>query len=254
MALLTQRLSALSNNPTEVIKEFLHNSRYKGRREGKRSQQTVTAFANGSVTLLSHNRIRGNYLVVRHNETYQTVYQHLAKKSVLVKHGSKISAGQILAELDSPFPHASSFELWKNGTPVDPTPYQNGAISMCSSRTEEETGSFIYIIQKGDTLQKIARKELGDVNLCHVLLELNHLEEDSDLLPGQILRLPGYKNFYPYVIRRGDTLWSIAKKRMGKGRYFTELALFNGLDPYRAVYPGQMIQIPLLPSRQTFDQ
>jgi nucleoid-associated protein YgaU len=47
-----------------------------------------------------------------------------------------------------------------------------------------------------------------------------------------------------YTIRRGDTLWSLAQRRLGSGRRWTEIATANpGLQP-QALRIGQVIRIP----------
>ena len=49
-----------------------------------------------------------------------------------------------------------------------------------------------YVVQDGDTLQKIAREQLGDMNRRLELWELNRdVLEDPDMIhPGTTLRLP----------------------------------------------------------------
>jgi LysM repeat protein len=47
-----------------------------------------------------------------------------------------------------------------------------------------------------------------------------------------------------YVIRKGDTLWSIAKRKLGSGRRWKEIVDENpGLDPQRLVI-GKVIRLP----------
>ena len=69
-----------------------------------------------------------------------------------------------------------------------------------------------YVVQKGDSLYSIARKYNTTVN---DIKDLNNLT--SNLLNvGQILKIPGLKdeskNEYDYVVQKGDTLYSIARK------------------------------------------
>ena len=47
-----------------------------------------------------------------------------------------------------------------------------------------------------------------------------------------------------YTIRKSDTLWSIAKRRLGSGRRWKEIVAVNpGLDPTK-LQPGQTIKLP----------
>lgn len=72
------------------------------------------------------------------------------------------------------------------------------------STTEES-----YIVQSGDTLYSIARKFNTDVN---ELIRLNNLSGTA-LRVGQILKLPSTTETTQtiYTVKRGDSLYSIAK-------------------------------------------
>jgi len=47
-----------------------------------------------------------------------------------------------------------------------------------------------YIVQRGDTVGKIATKKLGNVSYWQQIVALNHLADTNPLLVGQRLRLP----------------------------------------------------------------
>ena len=74
---------------------------------------------------------------------------------------------------------------------------------------EEVKNSNTYVVQKGDTLWNIAKK-LG--------VSVNDLKEENKLTNnllkiGQILFIPGFEqDEEQYVVKKGDTLYSIAKK------------------------------------------
>lgn len=76
---------------------------------------------------------------------------------------------------------------------------------------------FMYTVQKGDTLYSIAKKYNTTVN---DIINLNYLK-NTNLSIGQTLRIPEMytkeedlilPNFSNYVVSKGDTLYSIAKK------------------------------------------
>ena len=47
-----------------------------------------------------------------------------------------------------------------------------------------------------------------------------------------------------HIVQSGDTLWAIAKKYLGSGSRYTEIAAFNGISTPSLIYPGQKISIP----------
>ena len=47
-----------------------------------------------------------------------------------------------------------------------------------------------------------------------------------------------------YVIVYGDSWWSIAESFHGDGTLYSEIAIYNGLDPNNIIYEGQIIKIP----------
>lgn len=76
---------------------------------------------------------------------------------------------------------------------------------------------FMYTVKKGDSLYSIAKKYGTSVDS---IKKLNYLS-DSNLYIGQIIRIPEIytnpeemyvPNYINYTVKRGDTLWSIAKE------------------------------------------
>lgn len=80
--------------------------------------------ASGTVTTVSYNVARGNYVVINHGNGLSTLYQHCS--ATYVSAGQSVSAGQNIAAVGttgySTGPHLH-FEVWVNGTPVDPRLY-----------------------------------------------------------------------------------------------------------------------------------
>jgi nucleoid-associated protein YgaU len=58
--------------------------------------------------------------------------------------------------------------------------------------TDNTTGGRTYVVVKGDSLSKIAKREYGDVKEWRRIYEANRdVVKDPDLIyPGQTLRLP----------------------------------------------------------------
>lgn len=46
-----------------------------------------------------------------------------------------------------------------------------------------------------------------------------------------------------YVVKRGDTLWAIARKYLGSGTKYPQIAQENGIKNPNLIYPGQVFRI-----------
>lgn len=93
-----------------------------------------TTYANG----------RGNYVKIRHNDTYCTLYQHL-QKGVYVKVGQKVKKGEKIAYMGNTGRSTGAHlhvEVYVNGATVDPLPYVLGqkTIDGSSSGSSTSTG------------------------------------------------------------------------------------------------------------------
>ena len=55
----------------------------------------------------------------------------------------------------------------------------------------------------------------------------------------------GVKEYTSYTVKRGDRLWNIAKKYLGKGTRYTEIMELNGLKSDK-IHPGQVLKIPII--------
>ncbi len=102
--------------------------------------------------------------------------------------------------------------------------------------TPPPTGSPVYVVQRGDTLKKIANRLEIDLE---VLIKANPQVLNINLIyVGQRLNLPG--GLSTYVVARGDTLKKIAD------RFGTSLANLLGLNPNirnaNLIYVGQIIR------------
>ena len=97
----------------------------------------------------------------------------------------------------------------------------------------------IYIVQPGDTLLKIAARYSIRVSQ---LAEANGLRWNSWVYVGQRLIIPDPQPISGtvYVVRRGDTLFSIARR---SGTIVQAIMWANGLTSTR-IYAGQRLLIP----------
>lgn len=81
----------------------------------------IKATASGVVERAGYTAGNGNYVKIRHNNTYSTQYLHMSK--ILVRNGQHVSQGQIIGKVGSTGlatgPHVC-YRFWKNGIQVDP--------------------------------------------------------------------------------------------------------------------------------------
>ena len=100
------------------------STNHKGRDYAAPSGSPIYASASGTVVTAGYNVARGNYVVISHSGGLSTLYQHCSALYVSV--GQSVSAGQNIAAVGntgySTGPHLH-FEVWVNGTPVDPRLY-----------------------------------------------------------------------------------------------------------------------------------
>lgn len=96
-----------------------------------------------------------------------------------------------------------------------------------------------YIVKQNDTLDSIANK-FGVSTLD--IINANNLNSYF-LTPGTNLIIPSSNNsvFIDYVVKKGDSLYSIANKYNTNPNVLAEI---NGLKLYDYIYPNQIIIIP----------
>ena len=99
------------------------STNHKGRDYAASTGSPIYAAASGTVVEVGYNGARGNYVIINHGDL-ATLYQHCS--SILVSSGQSVSTGQNIALVGSTGastgPHLH-FEVWVNGTPVDPRLY-----------------------------------------------------------------------------------------------------------------------------------
>lgn len=84
----------------------------------------IYASESGTVTTATYSSARGYYVVINHGNGLSTLYQHCSQLYVSV--GQSVSRGMNIASVGSTGvstgPHLH-YEVWENGTPVDPLGY-----------------------------------------------------------------------------------------------------------------------------------
>jgi nucleoid-associated protein YgaU len=120
-----------------------------------------------------------------------------------------------------------------------------------------------YVVKTGDSLWKIAVKEYGKGHYCKKIAQANPGVDPDNLQVGTKLVIPPLAAAAPreaaradtvrpaagqrtYRIKRGDTLWEIARDELGRASAVKDILELNpDLDPSRLAL-GRTI---LLPSR-----
>lgn len=101
-----------------------------------------------------------------------------------------------------------------------------------------------YVVRRGDTLSKIARRYGTTVN---AIVRLNRIENPNLIYIGQILQIPSTSNntttsVMNYTIQRGDTLSEIAFRY---GTTVNTLAQLNNINNPNRIYVGNIIKVPV---------
>ncbi|PSR15219.1 MAG: peptidase M23 [Bacteroidetes bacterium] len=82
----------------------------------------IVAVGNGTVSNASYTGGNGNYVKIRHNETYETQYLHMQKIATGIRPGVAVHQGQVIGYVGSTGlatgPHVC-FRFWKNGQQVN---------------------------------------------------------------------------------------------------------------------------------------
>ena len=94
-----------------------------------------------------------------------------------------------------------------------------------------------YIIQKGDTLYGISKK--NNLSLDE-LKSANKITDPSKIYPGMEIIIPG-----GYRVKKGDTFYGIARAHDIRP---AELAAMNNMDLNDTIYPGLVLRVPVAAS------
>lgn len=113
------------------------------------------------------------------------------------------------------------------------------------------TGKIIYTVKRGDTLWGIANQY--GVTISQIV-NINQIQNPNLIYPGQQIRITSIsapncnqnQTISPpitgitYIVKRGDSLWGIARKYGVSVRYLVEK---NNIQNPNLIYPGQIIRI-----------
>lgn len=110
-----------------------------------------------------------------------------------------------------------------------------------------EDKEIIYIVQKGDTLSKIASK-YNNVTYQQIA-KWNNISNPNVINIGQKLKIKTKvekeetETYSTYVVQSGDSLYKISKTFLGDGNRYREIMQLNNLKT-TTIHPGQTLKIP----------
>lgn len=83
----------------------------------------IKTVGDGTITRIGYTKGNGNFIEVRHNGTYKTIYLHMSRFAQGMKKGKRVDQGQIIGYVGSSGlatgPHLC-FRMYRNGSPVNP--------------------------------------------------------------------------------------------------------------------------------------
>ena len=112
----------------------------------------IPAAGAGRVVARGFNRGHGNYVKIRHNGSYETLYAHMSKFVKNVKVGTNVRQGQTIGYVGSTGmstgPHLH-YEIIKDGKHVNPLTVKLPAISNLDAADKQKFIEYRKVVQKG---------------------------------------------------------------------------------------------------------
>ncbi|MFW5698253.1 MAG: LysM peptidoglycan-binding domain-containing protein [Planctomycetota bacterium] len=112
-----------------------------------------------------------------------------------------------------------------------------------------------HVVARGDTLGEISQKYYGTSTKWRAIRDANDVDPIA-LVEGTRLKIPALSGVVAdamqgqridggrrYVVKRGESYWTIARDVLGNAQHFRELVDLNDIDAY-ALMPGDVISLP----------
>ncbi len=108
----------------------------------------------------------------------------------------------------------------------------------------------VVVVKPGDSLWKLAEENLGKGLRWHDLLAVNPAIVDADHIEaGSQIFLPSiassFRTATKIIVRKGDTLTSIARTQFGHASYWSCIAQANpAIRDANVIFEGQVLLLP----------
>ena len=242
--------------------------------------EPIYAAFDGVVRISKRNKSYGNLVIIHHANGLETYYAHMSKREVSVgdhvKSGDLIG---LCGNTGRSFGSHLHFEIRYMGNAMNPEDVMDCITHDLKSHTLTLTSDSFrkvgnsrvggkgsgggsgaasssgwYRVRSGDTLEKIARRNGTTVKrLC----QLNGIKANSTLRVGQKLKVSGSAakaapanntgsakasqgGGATYTVRKGDTLYSIAKRN---GTTVKKICQLNGISENSKIRAGQKLRV-----------
>ena len=200
---------------------------------------TIRAAFDGKIRVVKYDgNGYGHYVVIRHPNGLETLYGHMSRTLVnpdqIVKAGQVIGLGGNTGRSTGSHLH---FETRLAGKAIDPT--------LLFDFPNQDIVSDYYIY-RGEKIQKEARTSASalasvanDQNNLERALETAEKKASTNSRRNTSSRKVAQSKAKSYKVKKGDTLYSIAKK---SGMSVKELCKKNGIKQTAKIKPGQTLK------------
>ena len=125
----------------------------------------IKAVGDATITKIGYAKYNGNFIKLRHINSYETLYLHMSRFAKGMKQGKKISQGTVIGYVGSTGlatgPHLC-FRMYRNGTPVNPYKIKTPAATPISRAHMAEfqamSAPLLVQLQGNDTHQAKANR------------------------------------------------------------------------------------------------
>ncbi|BCR05855.1 peptidase M24 [Desulfuromonas versatilis] len=117
----------------------------------------IKSVGDGTIIKIGYTKYNGNFIKLRHNSSYETLYLHMSKFAKGMKQGKRIEQGQVIGYVGSTGlatgPHLC-FRMYKNGSPVNPYKVKSPASApIARERLPQYKEAIAALIDKLETGQ-----------------------------------------------------------------------------------------------------
>lgn len=207
----------------------------------------VVAHSDGKVVYVKNDyfgnnkksKSYGNVVKIKHNN-YYTLYAHLKKGTIPVKVGDKVKQGQIIGYMGNSgysFGAHVHFEVRDDkDVKIDPTPFINDNLPQIEQITKPPV----------KTIEELAKEVINGKwgNGQDRKLKLANAGYDYVVIQNRVNEILRSKPKYKvYIVKKGDSLWKIAKKYYGSGFKYKKIAQDNNIKPPYIIHVNQKLKI-----------